>query len=81
MAYQYDSKPEYIFFMASLYQHKLDDKKKALEYYERFISILPQKPEHENNFNEKQMTLSLRKLAENNIMTIKEELFFKGEKK
>jgi len=79
MAYKYNPKPEYIFYMASLYQHKLDNKKKALEYYEHFLTQLPPKPESEHIYDEKQFTVSLRTAAENNINTLKEELFFKGE--
>lgn len=79
MAYKYDAKPEYIFYIASLYQYKLDNKKKALEYYERFISLLPPKPESEHIFDEKQITVSLRKAAETHIIDLKEEMFFKGE--
>jgi len=79
MAYKYNSKPEYIFFIASLYQHKLDNKKKALEYYEHFLTLLPPKPESEHLYDEKQITVSLRKAAETNIISLKEELFFKGE--
>jgi tetratricopeptide (TPR) repeat protein len=80
-AYEYDPKPEFIFYIASLYQHKLDDKKKALEYYERFIGLLPPKPASEHKFDEKQIVISLRKAAETNIIQLKEELFFKGELK
>lgn len=80
-AYDYNPKPEYIFYIASLYQHKLDDKSKALEYYEQFINLLPPKPTSENRFDEKQIVISLRKVAETNINQLKEELFFKGELK
>ncbi len=80
-AYDYNPKPEYIFYTASLYQNKLDDKKKALEYYELFINLLPTKPASEHNYDEKQIVISLRKAAETNIIQLKEELFFKGELK
>jgi tetratricopeptide (TPR) repeat protein len=79
MAYKYNAKPEYIFYIASLYQHKLDNKKKALEYYEHFLTLLPPKPESEHIYDEKQITVSLRRAAETNIIELKEELFFKGE--
>lgn len=79
MAYKFNPKPEYIFYIASLYQHKLDNKKKALEYYELFLTQLPPKPESEHIYDEKQIIVSLRKVAETNIIAIKEELFFKGE--
>lgn len=79
ISYKYNPKPEYIFYIASLYQHKLDNKKKALEYYEHFLTLLPPKPESEHIYDEKQITVSLRKAAETNIIQLKEELFFKGE--
>jgi tetratricopeptide (TPR) repeat protein len=80
-AYNYHPKPEYVFYIASLYQHELDNKKKALEYYERFIGLLPPKPASEHKFDEKQIVISLRKAAETNINQLKEELFFEGELK
>ncbi|MCW0484860.1 hypothetical protein [Gaoshiqia sediminis] len=79
ISYKYNPKPEYIFYIASLYQYKLDNKKKALEYYEHFLTLLPPKPESEHIYDEKQITVSLRKAAETNIIELKEELFFKGE--
>jgi tetratricopeptide (TPR) repeat protein len=79
MAYQYNPKPEYIFYIASLYQNKLDNKKKALEYYELFLSQLPPKTESDHIYDEDQITVSLRKAAETNIISLKEELFFNGD--
>jgi tetratricopeptide (TPR) repeat protein len=81
MAYKYNPKPEYIFFIASLYQNRLDNKKKALEYYEHFLTLLPPKPAPEHTYDENQITLSLRMAAETNITSLKEELFFEGELK
>lgn len=78
-AYEYNPKPEYIFFIASYYQNKLDDKKRALEYYERFIELLPPKPDSDHEIEETQIVISLRKVAEDNIKLLKEELFFEGE--
>lgn len=43
IAYEYNPKPEYVFYMASIHQNRLNDKRKALEEYERFLSILPEK--------------------------------------
>ena len=79
MAYKYNPKPEYIFYIGSLYLYKLDNRKKALEYYERFIAQLPPKPKSEHIIGKNQITLSLRKVAETKIIELKEELFFKGE--
>lgn len=42
-AYAYSPKPEYLFFMASSYEFNLENKKKALETYERFVASLPPK--------------------------------------
>jgi len=79
MAYKFDSKPEYLFYIASLYQYSLNNKKKAIEYYEKFLAQLPPKPKSENIYQERQITVSLQKVAEDNIVFLKEELFFKGE--
>lgn len=79
LAYQYNPRPEYIFYIASLYQHKLNNSRKALEYFEQFLALLPPKPESEYRNDGNQVTVSLRKLAESNIVALKEEMFFKGE--
>lgn len=79
LAYKYNPKPEYLFFIASMYQNNLDDKKNAYKYYNLFLEKLPPKPESEHIYDEKQITISLRKVAENNIIKLKEELFFEGE--
>lgn len=81
MAYKYNPKPEYLFYIASLYQNKLNDKKRALEFYEKFLNKLPPKPESDHNINKNQIIISLRKTAESNIVLIKEELFFNGKLK
>ncbi len=78
MAYQYNPKPEYLFYIASLYQNQLKDSKKALIYYEKFLQSLPPKLELDYKFEEKQIIISLRKVAEDNIKLLKEELFFNG---
>jgi len=80
LAYQYNAKPEYIFYIASVYQHKLDNKSKAVEYYERFLSLLPHQPQSESGDNDgTQITVSLGQIARANITALKEELFFRGE--
>lgn len=79
-AFNYNPKPEYIFYIASLYQNRLDNPKEALKNYEKFLSLLPEKTDSENTGERKnQMTITLRNVAERNIVEIKEELFFKGE--
>ena len=79
IAYSYQAKPEYLFFMGSLCQHKLKDKKQALAYYEKFIQALPPQPESDHEFKDNILVLSLRKAAETNITGLKEELFFEGD--
>jgi tetratricopeptide (TPR) repeat protein len=78
MAYKFDPKPEYLYYIASLYQYYMNNKKKAIEYYEKFLSQLPPKPKSENIYHEKQIIISLQKAAEDNIVILKEELFFKA---
>ena len=79
-AFEYNPKPEFIYFIGSLYQYKLNNNKLALEYYTKFLSLLPEEPEDNMSaLRESQMTISLRRVAEKNISTIKEELFFNGE--
>ena len=79
IAYKLDPKPEYLFFIASLYQNKLENKKKALKYYETFLAVLPDLSESEIGFQEEQVVISLKKVAEDNIRLLKEEIFFDGE--
>ncbi len=79
MAFNFNPKPEYLFYIASLYQNKLENKNKAIEFYEKFLAQLPPKPDSEHIYDEKQIIISLRKAAETNIISLKEELFFKGE--
>jgi tetratricopeptide (TPR) repeat protein len=81
-AYEYNPKPEYIFSIASLYQNRLNNQRQALEYYEKFLSLLPEKTDTlPSSVNKNQTVISLRIIAEKNITKIKEELFFKGEMK
>ncbi len=79
LVYQYNPKPEYLFYMASLYQNKLGEKQKALEHYEAFIDQLPLLQEPVNNIKKDEVTIILRKVAEENIVALKEELFFEGD--
>jgi tetratricopeptide (TPR) repeat protein len=78
-AYEYNPKPEYVFYIASLYQNKLNNLDSALTNYERFLYLLPQKVLADtNNTRKDQMTITLRSVAESNIVKIKEDLFFNG---
>lgn len=72
-AFNLNPKPEYLYYMASLYEYGLKEKKKALEQYELFLSKLPPKPDSDHEFEESQVTLSLRKVAEEKISSLREE--------
>ncbi len=78
-AYNYNRKPEYLFYIASTYQHKLKDKSKALEYYRLFLSELPPQQRSEHGVSKKGIVITYRKVAEDNIKELKKELFFQGE--
>ena len=78
-AYMLDPRVEYIFHIASMYGYGLKDKRKALEYFELFISELHPKPEEDSPRKEDSMTISMREAAERAITQLKEELFFEGE--
>jgi tetratricopeptide (TPR) repeat protein len=78
-AYALDPRVEYLFHIGSLYSYGLKDKRKALEYFELFISKLPPKPEEDSPRKEDRMTISMREAAERAIAQLKEELFFEGE--
>ena len=76
--YKVHAKPQYLFSCASICQHHLSDKKKALEYYTRFLDALPEE-EHAAGFRpEEQHTVSLKRVAQENVERLKEELFFEG---
>ena len=78
-AYKLNPRAEYLFYTASVYEYGLKDKRKALEYYELFLSVLPPKTVSVQQQEKGQITVSLRKAAETAIARIKEELFFEGE--
>ncbi len=78
LAYKYNPKPEYLFFIASMYQNNLQDKKSAYKYYNSFLEKLPPKPDSDHIYGENQITVSLRKIAESKSQKLKEELFFEG---
>ena len=79
-AYEYKAKPEYLFYMGSLCLYKLNKKKQALEYFEKFLAALPQNKETEKEYHEEYIVVSFRKVAENNIRELKEQLFFEMKK-
>jgi tetratricopeptide (TPR) repeat protein len=78
-AYDYNPKPEYLFFMASTYQYQLNNDKKALDYYTKFLDKLPPLLVADTSsmaITPQGGTLNMRKMAERNATAIKEELFF-----
>ncbi|MFC2129313.1 hypothetical protein ACFLQX_00885 [Bacteroidota bacterium] len=81
-AYEYDPQAKYIFYMASLYQNTFKEKELALEYYTRFLEMLPPPLDlSENPDREGQMNITFKSAAENAIIELKEELFFEGKLK
>lgn len=82
-AYEFNPKPEYLFYMASLCEFNMNDLDMALKYYSQFLEALPEKVEQENTSatvnDPNQITISLKSIAELRIEKLKEELFFKGE--
>lgn len=77
-AYALSPKPEYLFFMASLYRYRLEDKENALNYYTRFLEELPPRDEEVKQTLKNQGTVSMKKVAMDNISELREELFFEG---
>ena len=81
-AYGLNPRAEYLFYIGSTYEYGLKDKRKAIEYYELFLSRLPPpKTVSDQQQGEGQFTVSMRKAAENAAARLREELFFEGEGK
>jgi tetratricopeptide (TPR) repeat protein len=75
----FDPQPKYLFFMASIYQHRLNDPQKALDLYTEFLEVLPPSPKLSDSPDlEGQKVITLRSAAEHMITELKEELFFEG---
>ena len=77
-AYALSPKPEYLFYMASLYRYRLEDKARALTYYTRFLEQLPPPDEKEKQTLKNQGAISMKKVAQESIAELREELFFEG---
>jgi tetratricopeptide (TPR) repeat protein len=75
-AYAYNPKPEYLFFMASSYEFNLNNKKKALELYEKFIKCLPSAPAESDDPTNAQRSMSMKEIALRKISSLREDLFF-----
>lgn len=69
---QHDSKSDYYFYIASNYENGLEDKAKALLYYEKFMTA-SSTPE------EIKKTKSLREIAQGRIDLLKEDEFWNEE--
>ncbi len=78
-AYAYDPKPGYIYYIASLYQYRFDEPELALEFYTKFLEMLPPPVSLSDNPDLKgQITITMRSAAENSITELREKLFFEG---
>ena len=77
MAWEADStRPISLYYMASILDNSMRKKKEALADYERFIEELDKLPEEEAG---KKDFMSVRRIVETRIESIKEELFFRDE--
>lgn len=81
LAYKYNPKPEYLFYIGSLYQFRFDEKEKAIEYYTNFLKDLPPQDSSGTFSRKEQGTITLKKVASDNIEKLREELFFNGDLK
>lgn len=78
-AYAYNPQAKYLFYMASMYEHRFNQPKLALEYYSRFLEDLPPPEKLSDNPDlEGQVRITMRSAAENSITELKEKLFFEG---
>jgi len=79
-AYELDpEKKKYLFFIASLYEHNLNEKMKAKEYYEMFLDEVDESDEKPNlNPQDNKYTSTYTNAAKISIERINEELFFEG---
>jgi tetratricopeptide (TPR) repeat protein len=79
-AYELDpEKKKYLFFIASLYEHNLNEKMKAKEYYEMFLNEVAESDEKTNlNPQDNKYTSTYTNAAKISIERINEELFFEG---
>jgi tetratricopeptide (TPR) repeat protein len=78
LSYKKSYKPEYLYYIGSLYSYRFNNKQKALEYYSRFLEELPDINQPVNNSLKNQSTVSMKKVASEQIEILREELFFEG---
>ncbi|MFC2089405.1 tetratricopeptide repeat protein [Bacteroidota bacterium] len=78
-AFDESPRPEYLFFIASLYQHRFKNDSKALEMYQVFLDSLPETEREFSPQGKNSQSITLKRTAELNIEKLREELFFNGE--
>ena len=78
-AYRINPRPDYLFYLASLFEYRFEDLNKALEYYTRFLSELEPKELSANRTLREQQSISMKNIAEEKIESLREELFFNGD--
>ncbi len=76
-SYKLSDKPEYLFYIASI-NKRMGNKKIALSYFNRFLAECPPASSTADKGKDKGITISLQKVAQDNIAILKEELFFEG---
>jgi tetratricopeptide (TPR) repeat protein len=84
-AYKLTPLPEYLYYIANYYQYEMLNSEKALYHYERFLKALHVDPSDTTQLSDTAMvitpqggTINMRKTAEMNIRSLKEELFFQN---
>lgn len=77
-AHKINPRPDYLFYLGSLYEHRFNEKKMALDYYQRFLQDIPQRDTPYPPTHSGQQSLSMKNIAEEKVVTLKEELFFQG---
>ena len=65
-----------LFYMGSLYDYRLDNKKQAMEYYQQYLDKSGFDPDSINEDSDGKITLS--KVAYQRIIQIREDLHFEG---
>jgi tetratricopeptide (TPR) repeat protein len=78
LCHKITAKPEYLYFIGSVYDNRFDNKAKAFEYYTKFITDLPVVSLEENYSLKNQQSISMKKIALDRLEVLKEELFFEG---
>lgn len=78
--YELSNDPVYVYYLGSTAQYYLKNKSLAFEHYKAFMSLTPEEEESDEVSSDSgEMSLSIRKVAEENYELLKKELFFEGE--